>query len=656
MGYHPGAGGISSVIGLDGTLYTAAAHDTVLFLYSQRDGEVAKERVAFDARWPALALDSEGCLHIAFRDLRHQALGYALRCEDRWSTQVVDDSGNVGSTPSIALDSGGGVHISYNDLANGELKYAHGAMGDWTVEILDGHEVYAGLSSSIAIESAGTVHIGYFVVDVRDTLRYATNEGGQWSISIVDSGIVEGAFASLALDSSGTVHIAYSDLLGTRLRHAWGDLEGWETETVDPEMFSGAFCDLEIDDEDNLHIAYHWHLGPRYAVKVDGEWRITQLGDVLLFGLNVTLALGPEGKINVVFADVPHQRMIKLGNEEGGHWGINPLLYPQMIEPPNGYVRDDPPPMLALNSNNVAHVCLCRTGLLTQPGMAYATNESGLWRIEVPDPDTTYECEFSIGLDNVDVPHIFYTVSGRSALQHAARTAQGWLIEQIPEAGDVSGMHSWLFDENDHFFGTYPSNEKGVLYGLFLLTDASGQWERELISRNYARDSKLAIDSQGVVHVAFRSNDKLLYAENSNGEWLCQTLEEDDRVNELSMQIDHDDVLHLVYASAQNDAAKEAVRRLIYMVKADGQWQSQTLVENESCFVIRAVGLQLDSASEPHLFYKDAGITYHLRRVGGQWSSVLIDVNPESVRIDSEDRLHDCHYDGNYCAVYGVFE
>ena len=52
--------------------------------------------------------------------------------ENSWENFTIDSSADVGTFSSIVADSNGELHIAYRDVTNGHLKYASNAGGSWT--------------------------------------------------------------------------------------------------------------------------------------------------------------------------------------------------------------------------------------------------------------------------------------------------------------------------------------------------------------------------------------------------------------------------------------------------------------------------------------------------------------------------------------------
>ncbi len=81
--------------------------------------------------YPSLAVAPDGRLHASYYarfDWAQDgggALNHAVPEEDGWEYDTVDDTGDVGRTSAIAEDSDGTIHMIYRDSSNNDLKYAY---------------------------------------------------------------------------------------------------------------------------------------------------------------------------------------------------------------------------------------------------------------------------------------------------------------------------------------------------------------------------------------------------------------------------------------------------------------------------------------------------------------------------------------------------
>jgi hypothetical protein len=229
----------------------------------------------------SLALDGDGDAHISYIDDTNHHLKYATNRTGAWTTEIVDPGG--GAMTSIAVDYYGIPHISYTSSAN-EMKYAvwvGGTAGNcfagsnWDCEAIPG--VY-GFDSSLALDANGNPHI---VFSFSPDLKYATKNGGSWTIETIDStllillGLING---SIALDSTDVPHVAYCDEEFSELKYAFrvgsggncGTGNAWQCETIASDC-GFTTPSLALDSSDDPHISYDsrssvtWTFDLKYA-------------------------------------------------------------------------------------------------------------------------------------------------------------------------------------------------------------------------------------------------------------------------------------------------------------------------------------------------------------------------------------------------------
>ena len=90
-----------------------------------------------------------------------------------WASETLDARGRVGRYPSLAVDGAGRVHISYYDETSSDLRYISRGPGEsWSSELLDATGG-VGMFTSIGLDRMGRVHIGYYDVG-NQNLMYIT--------------------------------------------------------------------------------------------------------------------------------------------------------------------------------------------------------------------------------------------------------------------------------------------------------------------------------------------------------------------------------------------------------------------------------------------------------------------------------------------------
>ena len=175
--------------------------------------------------------------------------------ENSWENFTIDSSADVGKFSSIVADSNGELHISYRDATNGHLKYASNAGGTWTNYPIDNGGGYIGRYTSIDVDSNDKVHISYGNLNSWE-LKYATNVAGSWSRSTIDNGGSNGQagmYSSLEIDSNDVIHVSYW-ARNMDLKHATKSAASggtWSDYTVDWGSITGEWTSIALDSNNN---------------------------------------------------------------------------------------------------------------------------------------------------------------------------------------------------------------------------------------------------------------------------------------------------------------------------------------------------------------------------------------------------------------------
>lgn len=163
----------------------------------------------------SLVIDANGDPHVSASVTEGDPLRYWYRQNNVWSEDVLAP----GTWSSIALNDQGEPGISFYDSVNGDLMFATRAGGIWTTEPVD-QTGDVGLYTSLVLRD-GVGHITYYDKSSGD-LKYAVSVQQGWTIQRVDTDGDVGAWTSLALDTQGNPHIAYQDVSNGDLEYAVG--------------------------------------------------------------------------------------------------------------------------------------------------------------------------------------------------------------------------------------------------------------------------------------------------------------------------------------------------------------------------------------------------------------------------------------------------
>jgi hypothetical protein len=248
-----------------------------------------------------IAVDSADTVHVGYEG--NQGIVHAVYANGAWVSETVDAGGWCGS--AFALDATDKVHFAYDasSTSAGYLMFATNATGTWEHGTVDTFTQDIGCSVpgaplSVAVEATGTAHVAYSGRYPDYGLRYATNQGGAWIISTIDTGYIP--MLSAAVDANGKTHVAYSDS-GHVIRYAHQDTSGaWFTEVI--ESNSGVDPSLALDASGSVHVSYVSSLNGGqliYATNSTGSWGITPI-DSADFA-DTALVLDSLGKVHISF-------------------------------------------------------------------------------------------------------------------------------------------------------------------------------------------------------------------------------------------------------------------------------------------------------------------------------------------------------------------
>ena len=253
----------------------------------------------------SIAMDSNGYMHISYRDSTNKTLLYATDKSGSWVTTTVDSEYGSGDQSSIGLDSNNNVHIIHFESDEFRLRYTTNMSGSWvSSRIVATTSVLIGFSPSIALDSDDNIHLSYMQAESAYRIKYATNSSGSWvdttvSPTTTDCSLVSPSIChlapnafytttSIALDSNDKPHISYTcagTVSNADLCFTTNASGSWSYQTLDSSGNTGFDNSVSIDSDNYLHISYYdaTNENLRYATNKSGSWvysSIDQTGDV----------------------------------------------------------------------------------------------------------------------------------------------------------------------------------------------------------------------------------------------------------------------------------------------------------------------------------------------------------------------------------------
>jgi hypothetical protein len=248
-----------------------------------------------------IAVDSTETAHVSYMN---SGVVHAVYTSGSWTSEVIDSLGYNKS--SLVLDSTNKPHIAYcaryydnnNAAWVSDLRYATNTSGTWILSIVYTYPVGSECDDlSLAVDKNGSAHIVYQGDSPYNSLQYATDQGGAWAISTIDSD--SSGDMSMAIDTNGKVHVAY-EYYGYQLKYAHNMLGTWTIEFID--KMTSYIPSLALDAAGNAHISYTSAYPPRlqYTTNASGTWNILSI-DTLPFCSGDAIALDSQGKVYIIY-------------------------------------------------------------------------------------------------------------------------------------------------------------------------------------------------------------------------------------------------------------------------------------------------------------------------------------------------------------------
>jgi uncharacterized repeat protein (TIGR01451 family) len=286
-----------------------------------------------------------------------------------------------GNNPSIATDQNGRAHISYSSDYPEDLVYQTNAAGDWTYELIDSSGFIS--ESAITIDNNGIVHIAYIFYDwINAYVLHTNNTGGIWQpVDTVATGVSRFSGVDIASDSSNYIHVVYLSNMWTGSAYYTNNTTGsWSG----IELYNMAYNSiaLAIDKNNNAHAAFYSisiNNGPCYMTNSpNGTWQVLEVVETNWFGGQM------EGMVLDIAVDdlnIPHISYVgshnndynenhKYATKVGGNWQVTLIESDDFVSAGNS---------ICVNTDNSVHMVY---GHMLSGEGHYATNDSGLWRLE----------------------------------------------------------------------------------------------------------------------------------------------------------------------------------------------------------------------------------------------------------------------------------
>ena len=311
-----------------------------------------------------------------------------------------------------------------------------------------------------------------------DSDSLAATVSAAWNASVVGTGIKP----ALALDGDGTPAIAYlfEDVSEGFVKFA-SAFDGWDAKTIIEGYFYGPL-DLAFDPDGRPNIVYHDHqdssfqqnLGDlTYAVRTTLGWQVAVAVDDGHDGWDSTIAIAADGIVRAA--------------------GVDPSQFG------------------------------------STDGIEYYELQDGAWAVTaIGSGPTEYEFNVSLAVGADGQPALSYYNDREGDLIFASFDGSAWSLETVASEGDVGKFSSLQFDGEGRPHITFYEELSGSTGRVLYAVRDAGSWSVEEIGTlddvqlgmtGARRNTSLALDANGVPHVAFSDQSGVSYATRTDGVW-----------------------------------------------------------------------------------------------------------------------------------------
>ena len=260
-------------------------------------------------RWNAVAVDSNGHVHVVhIKDTSYQ-LRYSVHDGTGWSSSAIKNCGHTYCWDvGMVIDANDEIHVAYTTYTTWAetLQYMHYDGTTWTSSEASSSALFGPVG--IAVDSNNHPHISYSANGqyCGDGLRLASHDGTGWSNQGVDVGSNRGCESAILIDENDHAYIAYQDRGASKLKITTDKNGQWDDYTVNTgshpsDIYPGYMTSMAMDTQGQFHIAHFEEQDDdlRYSTGAPGgPWTTTVV--------DASGHTGREPSIAVDAADRPH--------------------------------------------------------------------------------------------------------------------------------------------------------------------------------------------------------------------------------------------------------------------------------------------------------------------------------------------------------------
>ena len=305
---------------------------------------------------------------------------------------------------------------------------------------------------------------------------------------------------------------------------------------------------FDFDTQDRVHVMTMtesfdggvWH---GVASNGEGPWDLRQVSAGYFYG---------PGELRVDAGGTAHLAWHNHSQQDPNHLTVAPdgttMLYPIVSPGHNGWDNS-----LALDGTGTLHqTSVYPSGFGATTSLEYGTFDGSSWQYDVVPGSGSFMYGFntSVGIDSENRPHVAYTLAedwfDPGDLNYAFQDDLGWHVSTVSDNGIRGRFPSLVVDAMDRPHIAWLDIDPGdtsrgwVQYGVL----DSGVWSIEMVDTlehvrlgfsGGRKQVSLALDQDGLPHIAYGDRQMVKYGTRSDGSWRISTVVEstDDLYNGL---------------------------------------------------------------------------------------------------------------------------
>lgn len=292
--------------------------------------------------------------------------------------------------------------------------------------------------------------------------------------------------------------------------------------------------DMAVDMQDRVHLCFSNDDGELYyANETNGSIVVQLLEGEHFAGVDCSIAVDTHGHVHLSYTD-DVARDLYYATNSSGTWRTHTVDEEGVV---GGSSR------IAVDSQDRVHISYLGNGL------KYATGSGTSW--DVSTIDGSCNEIHAMVLDTEDRAFILY--SDVDFYKHADNVGGSWSTENIVLRSFVQGG-SVTIDGKDRFhFALVVDGD------LLYANDTSGSWSAQVVAPSaHHEDCHIALDAQGHAHITYTDSGRtnLYYATNLGGTWSTNVIDERGEGGSIHggpLAVDSEGVVHVAYLKDDPD-------------------------------------------------------------------------------------------------------